>query len=113
MSYTQILRQRAKKAASTKVLWKLTPYQIIGTPLITEKAYKQVEDINTYSFRVHKDANKNDIKLSLESIYGVSPEAIRLINVPHKGRARRAVVRRAYKKAIVRLKTGDKIELTG
>jgi len=113
MSYKDILRQRAKKAASTKVLGKYTPYQIIGTPLITEKAYKQVEAVNTYSFRVHKDANKNDVKASLQSIYNVTPVSVRLMNVPMKWRARRALVRRSFKKAIVRLKDGDKIELAG
>jgi hypothetical protein len=40
MSFKDVLRQRAKKATQPKVLGKLHPYQIIGTPLITEKAYK-------------------------------------------------------------------------
>ena len=113
MSYKDILRRRAQKAASTKVLGKLTPYQVIGTPLITEKAYKQVEQANTYSFRVHTSANKQDVKASLEIIYKVTPLSVRLINVPYKGRANRKLVRRAYKKAIVTLKKGDKIELAG
>lgn len=111
MSFKKILQKRAKKASSPKVLWKLSPYQIIGNPIITEKAYKKVENFNTYTFRVHKDANKQDVRYSLQAIYNVNPVTIRLMNVPYKWRARRALVRRAYKKAEVRLNVWDKIEL--
>ena len=111
MTYKDILRKRAQKSASMKVLGKLNPYQIIGKPLITEKAYKQVESDNVYTFRVHSEANKQDIKASLKSIYDVHAIGVRLINVPYKGRANRKLVRRAFKKAIVRLKDGEKIEL--
>lgn len=111
--YQDILRKRAKKSQSTKVLGKYSPYEIIGKPVITEKAYKQVEDMNTYTFRVQKDANKNDVKQSLFAIYKVTPVSVRLINVPYKGRNNRSLVRRAFKKAIVTLKDGQKIELAG
>ncbi len=84
MTFKQVLQKRGKKAAAVKALGKLTPYQIIGTPLVTEKAYKQVELTNTYTFRVHKDANKNDVKASLKAIYDVSPAGVRIINVPFK-----------------------------
>jgi ribosomal protein L23 len=49
----------------------------------------------------------------LQSIYNVTPVSVRLITVPMKWRARRAMVRRSFKKAIVRLKDGEKIELAG
>ena len=111
MSYKDILRKRAKKSQQAKMLGKLTPYQIIGKPMITEKAYKQVESMNTYWFRIHPKANKMDVKYSLKAIYEVEPLSIRLINVPYKWRANRKLVRRAFKKAIVRLKDGEKIEL--
>ena len=90
----------------------MSPFQIIGKPMITEKAYKQVENNNIYTFRVHNKANKRDVKDSLKFIYKVDALSIRLINVPYKGRANRRLVRRAFKKAIVTLKKDDKIELT-
>lgn len=111
MSYKDILRGRAIKSQTGKLLWILSPFQIVGKPLITEKAYKQVEDKNIYSFRVHKQANKIDIKNSLKAMYKVDTTSVRLVNVPYKGRANRKLVRRAYKKAVVTLKKGDKIEL--
>jgi len=113
MTYRQILQRRAKKNSEGAVLWKLTPFQIIGKPIITEKAYKMVEDMNTYVFKVAQGANKNDVKLSLQKLYGVSPSSIRIMNVVAKGRMHRKLVRRAYKKAYVALKQGDKIELAG
>lgn len=91
----------------------MTPYQVIGQPLITEKAYKQVETMNTYTFRVHDSASKNDIKASIEHIYKVRPLSIRVQNVIEKGRNQRKLVRRSYKKAIITLKEGDKIDLAG
>ncbi len=103
--------KRAIKSQSPKMLGELTPYQIIWAPLMTEKVYKQANDLNTYTFRVHKLANKNDVKMSLKSLYDVTPKSVRIINVPYKGRMQRKLVRRAYKKAIVSLNEGDSIEL--
>ena len=103
MTFKDILRQRAKKAQSPKALGKLHPYQILGKPLITEKAYKQVEKANIYWFKVHKEANKIDVKHAIEYAYQVTPKSIRIINVPYKGRMNRKLVRRAYKKAVVTL----------
>jgi len=109
----RIKQRRAKTAISPRALGTLTPYQIIGAPLMTEKVYKMAEESNTYTFRVHKTANKNDIKLSLAALYDVTPKSVRVMNVPYKGRMQRKLVRRAFKKAIVTLKEGDKIELVG
>ncbi len=108
-----IKKRRAKTAISPRALGKLTPYQIIGAPLMTEKVYKLANDLNTYTFRVHKDANKNDIKISLWVLYDVTPKSVRVMNVPYKWRLQRKLVRRAYKKAIVTLHEGDSIELVG
>jgi len=108
-----IKKKRAKTAISPRALGKLTPYQIIGAPLMTEKVYKLANDHNTYTFRVHKEANKNDVKISLRTLYDVTPKSVRIINVPYKGRMQRKLVRKAYKKAIVSLHEGDSIELVG
>lgn len=113
MSYKDILRRRSQKSTEGRVIWKLSPYQIIGKPLITEKAYKLVEDMNTYTFRVHNDANKNDVKESLGKLYDVIPTSIRVVRVVDKWRLNRKLVRRWYKKMYVALKKWDKIDLAG
>ena len=91
----------------------MTPYQILGKPVITEKAYKLSEEQNTYTFRVNREANKADVIQSLEFIYKVTPLSVRICNVPSKGRMNRKLVRKAYKKAYVSLKKGESIELAG
>lgn len=113
MTYKQILQKRAINSKKGKVIGKLSPYQILGKPMITEKAYKMVEDQNIYTFRVHRDANKNDVLLSLKAIYNVSPLSVRVVNVVSKWRMNRKIVRRAYKKVYVSLKKWESIELAG
>jgi len=111
MTFKQILQKRAKRSTQGKMLWKLSPYQILGKPMITEKAYKMVEDQNIYTFRVHRDANKNDVSLSLQTIYNVKPTSVRVMTVKSKWRMYRKLVRKSYKKAYVSLKKWESIEL--
>jgi len=111
MTFKQILQARAKKSTTAKVIQKLSPYGVVLAPLITEKSHKQQEENNSYSFKVHKDANKNDVKQAIEFLYKVHPLSIRVINVVYKGRNQRKLVRKAYKKAIITLPKKEKIEL--
>lgn len=118
LRYKTLLKQRGKKVVATKILWQLSPYQIIVKPLLTEKSYKSTEGkkskdgttVNTYRFEVADKSNKNDIKYAIQSIYGVNVSAIRTITTPDKGRANRKLVRKMIKKAIVRLADGQKID---
>ena len=111
MTFKQILQARAKKNVTWKVITKVSPYGVILWPLVTEKTHKQQEATNKYSFKVHKDANKNDVKQAVEFLYKVHPEGINIINVVYKGRNQRKLVRKSYKKAIVTLSKKEKIEL--
>lgn len=112
MSFTDTLRRRAKKQITPSLIGTMSPFQILGRPVITEKAFAQTEKENVYVFLVLADATKVDVKVSLEHIYKVTPASIRVVNVGKKMRLRRGVVRKAYKKVYVKLKTGDKIDLT-
>ncbi len=111
MTFKQILQARAKKNVTGKVIDKVSPYGVILWPLVTEKTHKQQEANNKYSFKIHKDANKSDVKQAIEFLYKVHPEAINIIHVVYKWRNQRKLVRKAYKKAIVTLSTKEKIEL--
>ncbi len=111
MTFKQILQARAKKNITPKVIKQVSPYGVILWPIVTEKTHKQQESANKYSFKVHLDANKNDVKQAIEFLYKVHPEAINIVNVVYKGRNQRKVVRKAYKKAIVTLWKKEKIEL--
>lgn len=93
MTYKKTLQNRAKKTTSTKAVKRFSLYGIILSPLITEKTHKQQESENKYCFRVHVDANKNDVKEAVQHIYKVTPEKINIVNVCFKGRNNRKLVR--------------------
>lgn len=87
-------------------------YQIIKRPLITEKGTKQKEQSNQLAFEVDRRANKILVRNAIENIFKVKVVSVRMMNV--KGKERRVgrnVGRKAdWKKAIVRLASGENIE---
>lgn len=85
--------------------------RIIKNPRITEKGSMLMEK-NVYVFDVEKDANKNEIKKAIFSIYNVKPVKVNIIKVEEKKIFTRGKVgvKSGGKKAIVYLKKGDKIE---
>jgi len=110
MTYKQILQARAKKNSSPRVINKVSAYGVILGPVMTEKSHKAQESWNKYTFKVHKDANKNDVKLAIKYIYNVDVVKINIVNSKYKRRQQRGLVRRAFKKAVVTLGKKDKIE---
>jgi len=92
---------------------KLISLDIIISPTITEKA-TILSEFNKIVFKVHKKANKNSIKKSIEEIYKVN--VIKVNTIKHKGKNKivkgRKTTKSGYKKAIVTLKKGQTIDLT-
>ncbi|GHV26409.1 50S ribosomal protein L23 [Bacteroidia bacterium] len=111
MTFREKLQQRAKKSVAPKALKTFSPYDIILSPLLTEKTHKAQESEQKYAFKVHGDANKNDVKQAIEYLYKVHPLKINMVSVPFKGRSQRKLVRAEYKKAIVTLSEKEKIEI--
>jgi len=90
------------------------PYKIVKNPKITEKG-TELNKENKYVFCVDRKANKNQIKKAIEEIYKVKVEKIYVINVKPKKRRYRFYIegyKSGYKKAIVKLKEGEKIAIT-
>lgn len=91
-------------------------YQIIKEPHITEKASFLAEQ-NKYVFKVFKQANKVEVKKAVEVLYGVKVESVNMIHLAAKRRRLgrhegwRQGLKKGFKKAVVTLKQGDKIEL--
>ena len=84
---------------------------IIIKPIITEKTSQDME-INKYTFEVHRDATKDEIKRAVETIFAKSEAKVSKINVVNvrskKARMGRFEGRKAsYKKAIVTLSQGS------
>lgn len=86
---------------------------IIKAPIITEKSTIIAEDERKYVFKVDAKANKTQIKDAVEKIFKVKVESVNTVNVhPKKKRVGRySGMTNKYKKAIVTLVNGNKIDL--
>lgn len=88
-------------------------FRIIQKPLVTEKSTALQEDGNWLAFRVHPDANKIQIKAAIEKIFDVTVLQVNTLNVQGKSKrfGKTMGVSKGWKKAMLRLKDGDKIEM--
>ena len=105
---------KVKTATVKKAIGDKNPniYTVLKRPLITEKT-ADLSMLNKYIFVVGDGANKNEVKKSVESLYGVSVMSVNIVKVPRKKRHRGRVMgwKAGFKKAIVTVKEGDKIEI--
>lgn len=87
-------------------------YQILKQPHVTEKA-TSLTSKNQYVFKIWPRANKVEVKKAVEDVFGVDVVSVKIVNVTEKRRRLGRVegFRSGYKKAIVRLKEGQKIEV--
>ena len=87
-------------------------YRVLAAPHITEKA-TMLSEKNKYTFRVQPGRNKIEIKRAVEEVYGIEVTAVRVISVPRKRRrlGKKMGWRKGYRKAIVSIKKGQKIEI--
>jgi large subunit ribosomal protein L23 len=93
-----------------------TAFDILYRPLITEKTSYQSSKLNQFAFEVPIDANRTQIKEAVEKAFDVKVLKVNTINVTAKvsrrGRSRRMGIRKsAYKKAVVTLRSGDRIPI--
>lgn len=100
------------KSAATKTKNVKFSYEAIKQPHISEKA-SYLSEKDQYVFEVSPNYNKQEIKKSVEGIYGVDVLSVNLIKIPAKKRrlGRTEGFRKAYKKAVVKIKEGQKIEI--
>jgi large subunit ribosomal protein L23 len=84
---------------------------VIVRPIISEKSYAGIEH-NRYTFEVDKHASKPEIADAVREVFNVTVLKVNTMRVPGKSRRLRTSqgVTRSWKKAVVTLKEGDKIE---
>jgi large subunit ribosomal protein L23 len=87
-------------------------HQIIRRPLVTEKSTQQKEKSNQYAFEVDPKANKIEIQSAVERLFKVKVFQVRTVRVLGKVKrlGRKYGKRPDWKKAIVTLKEGDRID---
>jgi large subunit ribosomal protein L23 len=88
-------------------------YQIIKKPLSSEKSVGDRETSNSYHFEVDRKVNKIQVKEAIEKLFEVKVLAVRTLNKVGKTRKHRNKIFKTsgWKKAIVTLKEGDRIDL--
>jgi large subunit ribosomal protein L23 len=90
----------------------LHPNEVLLAPVVSEKSYSLIED-RKYSFRVHPDAHKTQVRQAVEELFDVKVQAVNIVQVRPKPK-RRGMVRgqkSGWKKAIVQLREGESIEI--
>ncbi len=87
------------------------PYQVVKRPLITEKA-TVMKEAGKYAFEVTRAVNKRQIKEAVEAAFKVNVVGVTVMTMPGKMRrmGRRQVLSPLWKKAVVTLAPGQKIE---
>jgi large subunit ribosomal protein L23 len=90
----------------------VNPRSVIIRPIVSEKSYALL-GANKYTFRVHEDAHKTQIRQAIEQIWGVRVLGVRTMSVKSKPKRRGTTFGRTreWKKAVVELHPDDTIEL--
>jgi large subunit ribosomal protein L23 len=90
----------------------LHPAEVLTRPVVSEKSYHQITE-NRYTFRVHSDAHKTQVRQAVEELFDVKVVSVNIVKMPAKPKRRgvHSGTRPGWKKAIVELKPGDTIEI--
>jgi large subunit ribosomal protein L23 len=86
--------------------------QVVLAPIVSEKSYEG-STRGTYTFRVHPDAHKTQIRQAVEELFDVKVRRVNVIKVQAKPKRRGMFrgTRPGWKKAVVQLRAGDTIEI--
>ena len=90
----------------------LHPNQVLLAPVVSEKSYHGIEE-RKYTFKVHQDAHKTQIRQAVEELFDVKVEDVKVLKVQPKPKRRGMFrgTRPGWKKAIVKLKPGETIQI--
>ncbi len=107
-----VKKEKSKKKTSAVLSSKAFPaFPILLSPHVTEKATQLIAD-SQYVFKVFPRANKTEVKKAIESLYKVKVMSVRIINI--SGKTKRSGKsqgwKKGYKKAIIKLAPGQRIE---
>ena len=90
----------------------LHPNEVLLAPVVSEKSYSLITD-RKYTFKVHKDAHKTQVRQAVEQLFGVDVVTVNILKVQAKPKRRGLSVgtRPGWKKAIVQIGEGQTIEI--
>jgi large subunit ribosomal protein L23 len=86
--------------------------EVLLAPVVSEKSYSLIEE-RKYSFKVHPDAHKTQIRQAVEELFDVHVESVNVLKVQPKPKRRGFTrgTRKGWKKAVVQLRAGETIEI--
>ncbi len=90
----------------------LSSREVLIAPVVSEKSYSMIE-ARKYSFRVHPDAHKTQVRQAVEELFEVKVVSVNISKVQPKPK-RRGMIRgtkQGWKKAIVQVREGDEIQI--
>jgi large subunit ribosomal protein L23 len=85
--------------------------QVLLRPIVSEKSYAGTS-VGKYTFRVHEDAHRTQVRQAVEQLFDVEVEKVNILKVQPKPKRRGTIrgTKPGWKKAIVQLKPGHTIE---
>jgi large subunit ribosomal protein L23 len=92
----------------------LHPNEVLLSPVVSEKSYSQIGQ-HKYTFKIHQNAHKTQVRQAVEELFDVKVVDVNILKVQPKPKRRGAFkgTRPGWKKAIVKLRAGDTIEIFG
>ena len=89
----------------------LHPAEVLIRPVVSEKSYHQITE-NRYTFKVHKDAHKTQVRQAIEQLFDVKVERVNIVKMKAKPKRRGLIkgTRPGWKKAVVKIQAGQTIE---
>ena len=86
--------------------------QVLLAPVVSEKSYQLIES-RKYSFKIHPDAHKTQVRQAVEQLFGVHVERVNISKVQAKPKRRGTTkgTKQGWKKAIVQVREGETIEI--
>ena len=90
----------------------LHPNEVLIAPVVSEKSFSLIND-RKYTFRVHEDAHKTQVRQAVEQLFDVKVQAVNISKVQSKPKRRGLIRGRrpGWKKAVVQLREGETIEI--
>ena len=91
------------------------PRSVLLAPVVSEKSYGMIAERGKYTFRVHPDAHKTQIRQAVEKLFSVDVLDVNVIKMPAKPKRRGMTVgsRPGWKKAVVTIAAGQTIDAFG
>ncbi len=109
---SEIIDEKKQEKTKTSLKKELVAWSTLKNPYISEKATELAKE-NKYIFKIFDNANKTRVKEAIKEVYGADVVSVNIVKVPRKKKrlGRHQGWKKGFKKAIVEIKKGQKIDV--